>query len=129
MWPRLIAQLVELLPHIARLIPLADRYLTTRSTAEASADPASHAALTQLTEALRSDLAAASEAQAQINSQINAQLATQATQITGLSEQLEFVTGHVKRLGVWLITSAVLNGLLLLAILALLLHSGTHHSG
>jgi hypothetical protein len=125
MWPRLIAQLVELLPHVARLIPLADRYFTTRSAAEAGVDPSSHAALTQLTEALRSDLAAASEAQARLN----AQLATQATQITRLVEQVELVTGHVKRLSVWLITSAVLNGLLLLTILALLLHNGMHHSG
>jgi uncharacterized coiled-coil protein SlyX len=129
MWPRLIAQLVELLPHVTRLIPLADRYLTTRSAAEGGVDPSSHAALTQLTEALRSDLAAASEAQAQINSQLSAQLATQATQMSRLSEQLEFVTGQVKRLGVWLIASAVLNGLLLLAILVLLLHNGMHHSG
>lgn len=31
MWPRAIAQLVEVLPHVARLVPVADRFLQNRA--------------------------------------------------------------------------------------------------
>lgn len=52
MWPKLIAQLVELLPHIARLIPLADTFLASR----AISDGASEAAVAALSEDVRKDL-------------------------------------------------------------------------
>ncbi|MFC6646735.1 hypothetical protein ACFQBQ_14300 [Granulicella cerasi] len=31
MWPKLIPQLLELLPHVSRLVPMADRFLQSRS--------------------------------------------------------------------------------------------------
>ncbi|MDE1154901.1 MAG: hypothetical protein PW735_04125 [Acidobacteriaceae bacterium] len=48
MWPKVLAQLLELLPHAARLLPLADRFLAQR----ANQDEATREAI----EALRSDL-------------------------------------------------------------------------
>ena len=32
MWPRVLAQIVELLPHLSRLVPLADRFLASRQS-------------------------------------------------------------------------------------------------
>ncbi len=48
MWPKVIAQLFELLPHISRMVPLADRYLSSKS--------ANDQALTTLSDEVRSDL-------------------------------------------------------------------------
>jgi septal ring factor EnvC (AmiA/AmiB activator) len=52
MWPKALAQLIELAPHITRLIPMADRFLQSKS----SADEANRAALDQTTAGMRSDL-------------------------------------------------------------------------
>lgn len=48
MWPKVIAQLFELLPHVSRVLPLADRYFSTRSSADT--------AIASLGETVRSDL-------------------------------------------------------------------------
>ena len=129
MWPRLIAQLVELLPHVARLLPLADHYLSARSAADAGNDPSQQAALSELTEAVRSELTAVTEAQAQIHSRIDSQLEAQSAQIARLTVQLELTSTRLQRLGIWLVASGVLCVLLLCAILILLLHNGMHHVG
>jgi hypothetical protein len=52
MWPKVIAQLFELLPHISRLVPLADRYFASK----ASAEKANEAALAAMAEGVRGDL-------------------------------------------------------------------------
>lgn len=48
MWPKVLAQLFELLPHISRVVPLADRYLSTRSSTDT--------AITTMATDVRSDL-------------------------------------------------------------------------
>jgi chromosome segregation ATPase len=126
MWPRLLAQLLELLPHVTRLVPLADRYLTSRSAAER----AHEATLT----ALRTDLASLTRA----HTSLSAELATQTEQFDHLTlqtdrnradllsqaTQLQAITQQLKRLQIWVVGSALLSALLLLAILVLLL---LHH--
>jgi predicted nucleic acid-binding Zn-ribbon protein len=52
MWPKALAQLLELLPHIARLLPSADRYMQTR----AAADTQTSNTLKQMSDDLRSEL-------------------------------------------------------------------------
>jgi hypothetical protein len=52
MWPKLFAQLFELLPHISRLVPMADRYFSSKAAAE----KANEAALAAMAEGVRGDL-------------------------------------------------------------------------
>jgi hypothetical protein len=68
MWPKM---LFELLPHFARLLPMADKYLTTRSASE----KAQQAALTALAEDVRAELGKGTEAQAGLSRHIEEQSA------------------------------------------------------
>ena len=52
MWPKLLMQLFELLPHITRLVPMADKYFSSK----ASAEKANEAALAAMAEGVRGDL-------------------------------------------------------------------------
>jgi chromosome segregation ATPase len=52
MWPKVIAQLFELLPHITRLVPMADRYLSSKTASE----KATEAAMVAMAEGVRGDL-------------------------------------------------------------------------
>src|ERR1700679_3099153 len=52
MWPKVIAQLFELLPHISRLLPMADKYLNSKAAAE----KANEAAMVAMAEGVRGDL-------------------------------------------------------------------------
>ena len=66
MWPKM---LFDLLPHFARLMPMADKYLSTRSTSE----KAQEAALAALTADVRSELSKASDTQACLLQQMQEQ--------------------------------------------------------
>jgi chromosome segregation ATPase len=141
MWPRLLAQLLEVLPHISRLIPMADRYFSERSAREQDRGQgrghAQETTLTALAESVRGDLAGLNQSQ----SSLGAQLATQSTQLVRVSEQLdhshrviaaqaaqlEAATRQLKRLSTWILSSSILVVLLLLSILALLLRSEMTH--
>src|ERR1044072_8400575 len=52
MWPRVLMQLVELLPHATRLIPIAERYFASKNSNE----QASMAALAARAEDVQADL-------------------------------------------------------------------------
>jgi septal ring factor EnvC (AmiA/AmiB activator) len=52
MWPKALAQLIELLPHLSRLLPMADRFLASK-TADQEANTR---AMQQMAEGLRGDL-------------------------------------------------------------------------
>jgi len=40
MWPKVIAQLFELLPHIARVVPMADKYFSSKANTERATETA-----------------------------------------------------------------------------------------
>jgi septal ring factor EnvC (AmiA/AmiB activator) len=65
MWP----QLLELLPHIARLLPHADRFFQSK----AANDEANRRSFEKMTEALRADLRQASASHAGLYRQLNDQ--------------------------------------------------------
>ena len=69
MWPKAIAQLIELLPHMSRLLPLADRFLNTKS-ADAEA---SRTAMEQMAQGLRGDLGQVTASHAGLYRQLNEQ--------------------------------------------------------
>jgi ABC-type transporter Mla subunit MlaD len=69
MWPKALAQLIELAPHLARLLPMADRFFQAKSAdAEASAT-----AMQQMAEGLRGDLGQVTASHAGLYRQLNDQ--------------------------------------------------------
>jgi len=69
MWPKALAQIIELAPHITRLLPLADRFFQSKS-AEAEA---SRTAMEQMAEGLRGDLGQVTASHAGLYRQLNDQ--------------------------------------------------------
>lgn len=120
MWPKVIAQLFELLPHIARLVPMADRYLSTKTASE----KANEAAMQAMAEGVRGDLGQVTKAHAGLYRQLQ----DQSAQIAEISEEvkrarlaveqhdhrMEALELRMTSLGLW-----VKSGLSLLAVLAI----------
>src|SRR5260370_29325646 len=79
MWPKVIAQLFELLPHITRLVPMADRYLSSKTASE----KANEAAMSAMAEGVRGDLGQVTKAHAGLYRQLQ----DQSAQIAEVSEE------------------------------------------
>jgi hypothetical protein len=75
MWPKVFAQLVELLPHVSRLVPLADKFFTSKAAAE----KANEAALVAMAEGVRGDLGQVTKAHLGLYRQLQDQSAQIAT--------------------------------------------------
>ena len=84
MWPKLLAQLFELLPHITRLVPMADKYFSSRTASE----KATEAAMAAMAEGVRGDLGQVAKAHAGLYQQLQEQ-----------SAQIGEVSAEVKRMG------------------------------
>ena len=82
MWPKVIAQLFELLPHVSRLVPVADRFFSSKAAAER----ANEAALAAMAEGVRGDLGQVTKAHAGLYRQLQE-----------LSAQIAEVGEEVKR--------------------------------
>jgi chromosome segregation ATPase len=81
MWPKVIAQLFELLPHITRLVPMADRYLSSKTASE----KATEAAMAAMAEGVRGDLGQVTKAHAGLYRQLQEQSA----QIAEVGEEVK----------------------------------------
>jgi hypothetical protein len=77
MWPKVFAQLLEVLPHVSRLIPMADMFFATKS----ASDKANEAALAALAAGVRADLGKITSA----HEGLYRQLQDQGAQITSLA--------------------------------------------
>lgn len=129
MWPKVLAQLFELLPHIARLVPMADKFLTSKTAAE----KANEAALAAMAEGVRGDLGQVTKAHAGLYRQLQEQSA----QIAEVSEavkqavvaaeeqakRVEAIEHRVKITGRWVRVGVVLL-VVLLALMIWLLWPG-----
>src|SRR6201986_751449 len=80
MWPKALAQLIELAPHIARLLPTADRYLQART----AGDEATRAALAKMGDDMRVDINRVTASHEGIYRQLN----EQGERMAQLSEQV-----------------------------------------
>ena len=80
MWPKALAQLIELAPHIARLLPTADRFLQQR----AAGDDATRAAVAKIGEDVRTDISRVTASHESIYRQLN----EQGERIAQLSEHM-----------------------------------------
>jgi hypothetical protein len=81
MWPKVITQLFELLPHITRLVPMADRYFSTKTASE----KANEAAMTAMAEGVRGDLGQVTKAHAGLYRQLQ----DQSAQIAEVAEEVK----------------------------------------
>jgi len=129
MWPKAIAQLIELAPHVSRLLPMADRFLNAK-TADAEA---SRSAMQQMAEGLRGDLGQVTASHAGLYRQLNEQsekiselssdVATVKRSVESLDPRLTRLEQQNSRLTLLLGLSLVLlAGLLVLAVILLLHH-------
>ena len=126
MWPKVFAQLVELLPHISRLVPMADKFFTQKTASE----KANEAAMAALAKQVHDDLGQVTSAHEGLYRQLQqqgAQIAelaadasrsrlaaeTAAEQSLALEKQIATLAGWVK--------SAVLLLVLLLGAVVMLL--------
>jgi chromosome segregation ATPase len=94
MWPKI---LFELLPHLTRLVPMADRYLTTRTASE----KAQEAALAALGAEVRGELGQMGEVHTGIQRQLQdqgAQLSELAVEVTRARMGVESMEARVAAL-------------------------------
>lgn len=67
MWPKAIAQLIELLPHAARLLPVADKFFQSKTAGE----EANRRAMEAMAEGLRGDLGQVTASHSGLYRQLN----------------------------------------------------------
>ncbi len=91
MWPKALAQLIELAPHIARMLPTADRYLQSK----VASDDATRAVLAKMGDDMRADINRVTASHEGIYRQLNeqgerfAQLSEQMTAVRAAAEATE----------------------------------------
>ena len=118
MWPKLL----ELLPHFARLVPAADKYLNTRSASE----KAQETALAALADNVRGDLGQFTEEHAGLRLQLqeqSAQVAQVAVEVTRARLGIESTEARITKLErtVLLTVRLLVTALVLLAAVSTLL--------
>jgi hypothetical protein len=107
MWPKLLMQLFELLPHISRLVPMADKYFSQKAAVE----KANEAALAAMAEGVRGDLGQVTRAHAGLYRQLQ-DLSAQVTVVGETAEaarlaaakqdgRVEALEQQVAALGMW----------------------------
>jgi chromosome segregation ATPase len=129
MWPKALAQLIELAPHIARVLPTADRYLQSRS----AGDQATRAALAKMGEDVRSDINRVTASHEGIYRQLNEQgerFAQLTEQMTGVRTAAEAAEERVAALEQRVGMSSALLAILLplnVILLALVIYMVVRH--
>lgn len=99
MWPKALSQLIEIAPHIARLLPTADRFLQSR----VASDDANRATLGRIGDDLHADLNRVTAAHESIYRQLNeqgerfAQLGEQVNAARAAAEAAEERAGALER--------------------------------
>ncbi|MDE1177859.1 MAG: hypothetical protein PW789_14870 [Edaphobacter sp.] len=126
MWPKVLMQLFELLPHVSRLVPIADRYLS----AKASSETANEAAFSAIAEDVRGDLGQVTRAHAALYRQLQdhgnqiSELSTDLRITRTLAEQndkrLAAIDNKLDSLDTYLKVSAGLLVLLVILVLVLI---------
>ena len=91
MWPKAITQLVELAPHITRLLPLADRFLKDKAVG----DDNTRQALDTHRAALDAQRAAVTHLSDRLHADIGAITSAQSTQVATLQRQFGDLEKHL----------------------------------
>lgn len=93
MWPKVLAQLFELLPHIARLVPTAEKFFAQKSATER----AQAAAFAAMAEGVRGDLGQVVEAHAGLYRQLQEQSAQIAAVVEEVRQTRESAASQAER--------------------------------
>lgn len=122
MWPKVLAQLFELLPHAARLVPMADKYFSSRANTER----ATETAMVALAGDLRGDLGQVAKAHAGISKQLQEQsgqiseIMDEMRQVKEALERTMVLASQAATLGRWVKFGVSLIVVLLIAVIVLL---------
>jgi chromosome segregation ATPase len=127
MWPKILIQLVDLLPHATRLIPVADRYFASRQASE----KANEAALMAMAEGVQADLGQVTKAHAGLYRKLQEQEAQLAEVVEEVRQskaamqqyghRLESLEHNVASVKLWIRIGVTVSTVLLLVILGLML--------
>jgi chromosome segregation ATPase len=99
MWPKAIAQLIELAPHAARLLPMADKFFQSKTAGE----EANRKAMEAMAEGLRGDLGQVTSSHAGLYRQLNdqseklAEISVEARAARAAAESVETRITHLER--------------------------------
>jgi hypothetical protein len=96
MWPKAIAQLIELLPHAARLLPVADKFFQSKTAGE----EANRRAMEAMADGLRGDLGQVTASHAGLYRQLNDQsekLAAISIDVRVAAESTEARIAHLEQ--------------------------------
>jgi septal ring factor EnvC (AmiA/AmiB activator) len=136
MWPK---ALLELLPHLTRLVPLANRFFQSKAESDNALRSAIERKLDASAAALRVDLEKTGEANERLSQQLNKQTATLAevaAELKTVQSQLEILDQRTARLEKRsgnlsvVVVLAVVQSLVLCVLLVIALyqlHTGSHH--
>ena len=127
MWPKLLAQMFELLPHVSRVLPMADKYFSSKAAAE----KANEAAMAAMAEGVRGDLGQVTKAQVGLYRQLQ-ELSAQLTVVgetsesarkaaVGQEERLEALERRVGSIGIWVKAGVFLVAVMLGVVIFLVL--------
>jgi hypothetical protein len=126
MWPKVIAQLFELLPHITRLVPMADKYLSSKTASE----KATEAAMAAMADGVRGDLGQVTKAHAGLYRQLQDQSALIAqvgedvkrtrVAVEQHDHRLEALDQRITSLGLWIKAGVSLVAVLIVMVIVLL---------
>jgi uncharacterized membrane protein len=86
MWPKALTQLIEIAPHVVRLLPMADRFFQSKSAEQ----DASRTAMEQMAEGLRGDLGQVTASHAGLYRQLN----DQSEKLSNLSADVRSLKVH-----------------------------------
>lgn len=133
MWPKVIAQLFELLPHVSRLLPVADKLLASKAASER----ANEAALAAMAEGVRGDLGQVTKAHAGLYRQLqeqSAQITLVGDEVKETRLSIENYVGRVETLekqltslGWWITAGVSLLLVLVIMVIVLLIHLLRQH--
>ncbi|MEO7030366.1 MAG: hypothetical protein ABI147_13295 [Acidobacteriaceae bacterium] len=114
MWPKAILQLAALLPHVSRLVPMADKFFQSRNAGE----EANRKALEAMADSLHSDLTQLAASHAALCAQLNdqteklAQISVEARTARAAAESAKARVAHLEkrldRIGAYLLVVTVL---------------------
>lgn len=122
MWPKVIAQLFELLPHISRVVPMADKYFSSK----AATDRATEAAMVAMAEGVRGDLGQVTKAHAGLYQKLQdqsvqiAEVKDEVKRIGTSAERVAALELQVVALGRWVKIGVSLIVVLLVAVIVLM---------
>jgi hypothetical protein len=127
MWPKVLMQLFDLLPHVSRLVPVAERYFAGRAQTEHNNEN-TLAAMAESVDGTMGQLAKAHEGlYRRLQEQDNqiAVLSEEVRQLRSMSEaesrRIHLMTDEVGTIGVWLKVVAGLTAILLALVVVLLM--------